>query len=318
LTVFATIPLLIWIYLFFFRGEYWRVSKHLRLGRAPANSSARVVAIIPARNEADVIARSITSLLSQSHPVTVVLVDDGSSDGTGQIARRTAEDLGLADRLTVRTGEPLPSGWSGKLWALTQGVEFAKALRPDYLLFTDADIEHEPANVQALIRVAENGAFDLASWMVKLECRTFAEQALIPAFVYFFFQLYPPAWIQSSRRLTAGAAGGCILLRPEALARSGNLEAMRNAVIDDCALAAQVKRSGGRVYLGLTRSARSIRSYHSFEEVINMIARTAFNQLRHSVLLLLATVAGLLVTYLLPPILSLAFSGSARFLGLTA
>ncbi|MBV8833307.1 MAG: glycosyltransferase [Acidobacteriaceae bacterium] len=314
----AAAPLLIWIYLFLFRGGYWRVARHLRSSRTLADRTARVVAIVPARNEAEVIARSISSLLRQSHPVTVILVDDNSDDGTAEAARTAAANLGLLDRLTILAGKQLQPGWSGKLWALSQGVEFAEALSPDYLLFTDADIEHDSTNIQELLQVAESGPFDLSSLMVQLECRTLPEKTLIPAFVYFFFQLYPPAWIKSPNHATAGAAGGCILLRPEALARSGGLKAIRNTVIDDCALAAQVKRSGRKVWLGLTRSASSMRSYGSFEELMNMIARTAFHQLRHSVVLLAVTTAGLIVTYILPPVLTFSTSGPSRLFGVTS
>jgi len=183
---------------------------------------------------------------------------------------------------------------------------------------TDADIAHASGNVQQLLAIAQSGGFDLVSLMVKLECRTAAERALIPAFVYFFFQLYPPAWIESSRHATAGAAGGCILIRPEALALSGGFESIRNAVIDDCALAQQVKSNGCRLWLGLTESAWSMRGYGSFKQVRDMIARTAFNQLRHSGLLLAATLGGILVVYVLPPVLALTLRGIPAVLGLAA
>ncbi len=318
MTLVAALTFGIWIYLFFFRGGYWRVSKNLGPAQTLRNSSARVIAVVPARDEADVIGRCVTSLLRQSHPLQVVVVDDGSTDRTAEVARSGAEAAGAGNRLTVLRGEPLPAEWSGKLWALSQGLKFAERSKPDYLLFTDADIEHSSINVQQLLTIAENGGYDLASFMVKLECRTIAERALIPAFVYFFFQLYPPGWIRSRDHATAGAAGGCILLRPEALARSGGIESMRNAVIDDCTLAAQVKRAGGKVWLGLTQSAQSTRSYGSFREVMDMIARTAFNQLQHSGILLAATLAVLIVTYVCPPLLALALGGWPKLLAFGA
>jgi hopene-associated glycosyltransferase HpnB len=184
--------------------------------------------------------------------------------------------------------------------AVAQGVEQAVAMNPDYLLLTDADIHHDLRNVSRLIAIAEQGDFDLVSLMVKLESRSLAERALIPAFVFFFFLLYPPAWIGNSRRKTAGAAGGCMLVRPERLRRAGGIAAIRSEIIDDCALALIIKRSGGRVWLGLAEHTRSTRSYKSFGEIERMISRTAFNQLNHSVLLLAGTLTGLAITYLLP------------------
>ena len=194
----------------------------------------------------------------------------------------------------------MPPGWSGKLWAVQQGIEQALQLQPKFLLLTDADIQHSPENVATLVAIAERGGYDLASFMVKLHCRSVAEKLLIPAFVFFFFLLYPPEWIRDPQRKTAGAAGGCMLIRPAALARAGGIAAIRHEIIDDCALAAAVKRSGGKVWLGVTQETRSLRAYGSFSEIERMIARTAFNQLRHSTWLLAAALAGLLLTYVLP------------------
>ncbi|MGA8029843.1 MAG: glycosyltransferase [Bryobacteraceae bacterium] len=294
LTFVSEIPLLIWIYLLKGRGDFWRVSRLLsRL--APSLSGKRIIAIIPARNEAAIIGQAVTSLLKQN--VEVIVVDDDSSDGTTEAAR-VAED-----NLTILPGQPLPPGWTGKLWALSQGVAHADTLAPDYLLFTDADIRHGPNSVAELVSIAESRVFDLASYMVKLTCATPAEKALIPAFVFFFLTLYPPRWIAFERSKTAAAAGGCILIRPEALRKIGGLAAIRSEIIDDCALARAVKRSGGRIWMGLTASTRSIRSYGSFAEIGRMISRTAFSQLRHSPLVLVATLLALFITYLLPPIL---------------
>jgi hopene-associated glycosyltransferase HpnB len=266
--------------------------------------------VIPARNEADVIGRSIASLLQQQcvDALHIFVVDDHSSDGTADIVRLTAANSALADRVTVIKGRPLPPGWSGKLWAVEQGIQQAATLAPDFFLLTDADIEHAPDNIARLVAIANDGSYDLASFMVKLHCRSLAEKLLIPAFVFFFLLLYPPRWIRDPRRKTAGAAGGCILIRPGALARAGGIEAIRHEIIDDCALARAVKQTGGRVWLGMTADTHSLRAYDSFGEIEHMIARTAFNQLRHSVWLLLATVVAMLIAFVLP--LALLFSGS--------
>jgi len=196
------------------------------------------------------------------------------------------------------------------LWAVQQGVEQALAVEPDFLLLTDADIEHDSHNVASLIGIARDGSYDIVSYMVKLHCRSLAEKLLIPAFVFFFFLLYPPQWIRDSRRKTAGAAGGCLLIRPAALERIGGIEAIRGEIIDDCALARAVKSTGGKVWLGATAATHSVRPYDSFAEIEKMIARTAFNQLRHSFWLLLGTIVGMLLIYLLP--LAMMISGSAK------
>jgi hopene-associated glycosyltransferase HpnB len=215
--------------------------------------------------------------------------------------------------VTVINGQPLKPGWTGKLWALSQGVESALNFEPDYLLFTDADILHDSQNLRRLVGIAEAQDYSLVSFMVKLSCSTFAERLLIPAFVFFFFQLYPPSWIRSDRKKTAGAAGGCVLIRPEALHAIGGVGSIRGEVIDDCALAGAVKQSGRRIWLGLTPSTRSTRVYESFSEIGTMIARTAFNQLRHSSVLLAGTILGLALTFLLP--IGLLFSRSIPLAG---
>lgn len=263
------------------------------------------MALVPARDEAEVISETVRTLLRQdlSCPLRIVLIDDNSSDDTSGIAKTTAEEMGAGHLLTVIEGQPLAPGWTGKLWALSQGAAFAETLQPDYLLLTDADIRHAPHSVRSLMAIAEQRSCDLASYMVKLATDTTAESILIPAFVYFFLQLYPPKWIASKRMRTAGAAGGCMLIRPEALARIGGIAAIRHAVIDDCTLAKAVKRSGGTLWLGLTDTAESLRSYGGFAGVGRMISRSAFSQLRHSTLLLVLTVAGLFVTYPLGPLL---------------
>lgn len=303
---------LIWACLLLARGGFWRVSP---AGTAPATGAPVIAVIIPARNEVDVIARSVGSLLNQSFAgqVHIFLVDDASTDATAHVAREAA---GNTAALTVIPGAPLPPGWTGKLWAMQQGMDAARALHPAFLLLTDADIRHAPENLATLVALAERGGYDLTSFMAKLRCQTLAEKLLIPAFVFFFFKLYPPAWIADPQHQTAGAAGGCILLRPEALARAGGLQAIRGEIIDDCALAGIVKRSGGKVWLGLATSASSLRPYGSFRGIGRMIARSAFNQLHHSALLLIAAFAWLAITYLLP--VALVFSGRLLLMALGA
>ena len=309
--------MLAWLYLLLARGGFWRVSGQLAQLPADHDLARHVVAVIPARNEAGVIGDAVKSLLQQDFggSMHVIVVDDGSTDGTDGAAIQAAASIGALRQLSVISGAPLPPGWSGKVWAMSQGVSFAAALAPDYLLFTDADIHHAPENIAALVTTAEAHNRDLVSFMVKLRQDTLAEKALIPAFVFFFLMLYPPAWIARADRRIAGAAGGCILIRPAALESIGGLPAIRSQIIDDCALARAVKHAGGSIWLGLTRSARSTRSYGSFTEIGRMISRTAFNQLRHSYMLLAATIAGLMLSYLLPPLLLLSGRPVAIALG---
>jgi hopene-associated glycosyltransferase HpnB len=246
------------------------------------------------------------------------------------VARRAAERAGKADALIVVPGEALPAGWTGKVWSMHRGIEYARArgINPTWILLTDADVLHGPQTVTTLGVIASQnhasrdpasqGQYDLVSFMVKLRCESLAEKLLIPAFVYFFFMLYPPAWIRNPRRATAGAAGGCMLVRAETLERAGGLEAIRGAVIDDCALAALLKKNGGRLWLGLTDQSQSLRRYESFSHVEQMISRTAFNQLKHSSWLLLGTIAAMVITYLAPALLLLSGSRSAILLGAAA
>ncbi len=313
--ILGLLSLLTWLYLLLGRGNFWRMST---APCAAAASAARVVAIIPARDEADLIGDTVRSLLQQTHvlPLQIIVVDDASTDGTAGAAAGAASAINASGRLTVVRGTALPGGWSGKLWAMSQGVKAAAPLQADYLLFTDADIHHEADAVAAMVARAESDRLDLLSCMVELRAQTLAEKLLVPAFVFFFFMLYPPNWIASSRARTAGAAGGCMLMRPRALAAMGGLEAIRSALIDDCALARAAKHSGARIWLGLTRRSRSTRPYGSFGAVGRMISRTAFNQLRHSYLLLGATLAGLCLTYLVPP--ALLFSRHPTLIALGA
>jgi hopene-associated glycosyltransferase HpnB len=306
-TLLGVLSLVIWLYLLFFHGRFWRLGPILAPAPAPGGPLVRVAAVIPARDEAAVVGQSVTALLSQAggHSLHIFLVDDSSSDDTAGLARQAAKTAGKPESLTVIEGRALEPGWSGKLWAVEQGLEPARQFDPEFLLLTDADIAHAPESVATLVAIARRGGYDLVSLMVKLHCGTFAERALIPAFVFFFLQLYPPAWIANPRRKMAGAAGGSILIRPEALELAGGIEAIRGEVIDDCALARRVKRTGGRIWLGLTATTRSIRPYRTFSEIGKMISRGAFNQLRHSGAMLLLALVGLTVTYVVPPALTI-------------
>jgi hopene-associated glycosyltransferase HpnB len=298
----GTLSLAVWIYLLTARGGFWKV---WRLGapERPLDSVRGPVAVvIPARDEAEFISSTVQSLLEQRsvEPLHIFVVDDHSSDRTAESALRAADDINHAAWVSVISGRELPSGWTGKLWAMRQGIDAAMKLDPMYLLLTDADIRHSPDNVATLAGIAEAGNYDLVSFMVKLQCNSIAERLLIPPFVFFFFLLYPPAWIRDPRRSMAGAAGGCMLIRPEALCTAGGIAAIRNQIIDDCAMAKAVKQSGGRVWLGVSADTSSQRAYGSFAEIEKMIARTAFNQLQHSGPLLAGAIVGLVITYLLP------------------
>jgi len=303
----AAASLTIWLYLFLGRGRFWLLRDAPTKPCLPATPPA-IVAVIPARNEVESVGSAIGSLAAQAYTgeFHIVLVDDGSSDGTAEAARAAATSALLT---VIDAGEP-PPGWTGKLWAVAQGVSAAARRRPEFLLLTDADIAHAPGSLAGLVARAESGGYDIASYMATLACESLAERALTPAFVFFFFMLYPPNWIRDPGRATAGAAGGCLLVRREALERIGGIAAIRGELIDDCALAAAIKRTGGRVWLGTSAATRSLRRYGSFAEIGRMIARSAFTQLRHSTALLAGTMAGMALVYVAPPALALAFPGS--------
>lgn len=310
------LSLLVWLYLLAGRSRFWRVQLQAPTALLPLSSQPRVAIIVPARNEADVIAAPIQSLLQQDYPGAfhIYVVDDHSTDGTAQAVRDAAQDH--PEAVTLLSSAPLPPGWTGKMWGLAQGVQRASEFSPDYFLFTDADIVQQPSGLSSLVKLAQGLDRDLVSMMVKLRCESLAERVLIPAFVFFFFMLYPPERVNSTKHKTAGAAGGDILVRAEALARIGGIAAIRHELIDDCALAREVKRQGS-VWLGLTEDARSIRPYGTFAVIGRMISRNAFYQLQHSMWLLIGTLVGLAVTYVIPPIL-LFFGGWAALLGGTA
>ncbi|HTZ35962.1 MAG TPA: glycosyltransferase [Stellaceae bacterium] len=295
----------LWFYLIAFRGAFWRVEPADR-GAAAAPPRA-IVAVIPARDEADVIGAAVGSLLAQDYQgrLDIVVVDDHSSDGTAAIARAAATAAGAGDRVKVIAAPPMPRGWTGKLWAMRQGTALAAELRPDYLLLTDADIVHAADNLRCLVARAESGGYDLVSLMVRLHCHGFWERLLVPAFVFFFFKLYPPRWVADSAHRIAAAAGGCMLLRSATFARVGGVESIRGEIIDDCALARRVK-AVGRVWLGLAEATRSVRPYGSWRPLWDMIARCAFAQLRYSPALLAAMLLMMALIYLAPPLLVLA------------
>jgi hopene-associated glycosyltransferase HpnB len=279
----------------------------------------RVLVVVPARNEAETIGRSMESLVAQDYSgeFPIIIVDDHSEDQTGTLASAAAR-LAHAGKVAVLQAAPLQPGWTGKLWALQQGVHQAARISPDYFWFTDADIVHAPDTLRRLVARAERDRLDLASLMVLLQGKTIPERLLIPAFLYFFLMLYPPKWIADAKSKTAGAAGGCILLRNEALKRIGGISAIRAEVIDDCALARAVKRGDGAIWMGLTRKSVSLRSYETFGEVRDLIARTAFTQLGYSGLLLVGTVLGMLLTYLVPFVLTFAMQPVVWRLSLAA
>jgi len=301
-----------------------------------------VAIVVPARDEAGVIVATIRSLLAQDYAgrFQVILVDDASTDRTGALARglqgpgalgpgqqdpsapaRALPDSGALGRsqqrqpLRVLNGTPPPAGWSGKLWAVAQGI--AEAGDAEMLLLTDADIVHDPRHLSALVARGERDGLDLVSAMVALACNGTAEHALVPAFVYFFQLLYPFAWVNDPLRATAAAAGGTMLIRRRALDRIGGIAAVRAALIDDVALARAVKR-GGRIWLGHSELARSVRPYPGFAEIWRMVARTAYVQLRYSPLLLAATTLGMALTFVMPPAAASFGHGAARVLGVLA
>jgi hopene-associated glycosyltransferase HpnB len=305
--VIASLSLCIWVYLFIGHGGFWR-SRPQSSPDTPGEFPD-IDIIVPARDEAETIGAAISSLLAQNYAgrFRVILVDDNSTDDTAALA-------GAAQNLQVIRLHAKPAGWSGKLWALSQGVAAGRA---PVLLFTDADIVHDPRHLSSLVAHMLRARLDLVSEMVRLNCTSIAERALVPAFVYFFQMLYPFAKVNSPRSPVAAAAGGTVLIRREALERIGGVEAIRDALIDDVALAKAVKRAGP-IFLAHSTLAASVRRYPAFVDIWRMISRTAFTQLRHSAWLLCLTVIGLTLVWLVPP-WELAFgTGWHRLAGLAA
>ena len=301
------LSLFIWLFLILFWGQFWQINHQLEATPdkdIDNNTLPTVCVIIPARNEADVIPISLRSLLLQDYPgkFTILLVDDQSSDGTANFAQGVAHALDKTQQLQIISSPPLPPGWTGKLWAMEQGIQTASQLKPDYFLLTDADIEHHPSNLRRLVAKAEAQKLDLVSIMVRLRCQSFWEQLLIPAFVFFFQKLYPFSWVNNPKKAIAAAAGGCILIQQQALNRIGGLQIIRQALIDDCSLAKAVKSTNGKIWLGLSTLTYSLRPYDSLKTIWDMVARSAYTQLNYSPLLLVSSLLGMTLVYIVPPL----------------
>jgi hopene-associated glycosyltransferase HpnB len=303
--VLGFVPLIAWLYLVFGRGFFWLTRERDDKDAPEPTTWPSVVAVVPARNEADVIARTVGSLMAQSYPgdFRVIVIDDQSGDGTGSTARA----LGCE----VITGAARPPGWTGKLWAVSQGI--AAAGMPDYLWLTDADIAHAPDNLAKLVARAQAGGLVLTSLMAKLHCRSVAEKLLIPAFVFFFDMLFPFGWVNGKGK-TAAAAGGCMLVKREALERAGGIGVIRGEIIDDCAMGRTMKRQGP-IWLGLTDRATSVRPYEGFGEIRRMVARSAYAQLSYSPLQLLGTVIAMVLIYFAAPFVAIFARGPAEAAG---
>ncbi len=322
LAIAALAALCAWLWLLLGRGGFWRADQFLdEDAPAPAGGWPGVVAVIPARDEADTINQAVRSLLDQDYPgrLEVVVVDDNSADGTAAAARAAA--AGDAARLHIVTGRKLAKGWTGKMWAVHQGCARAADIAPDavFVLLCDADVAHGRGVLRRLVATAQAGGLDLVSLMVRLRTVHFWEKLLVPAFVFFFQKLYPFPRVNDPRNRAAAAAGGCMLVRRSALARIGGIGAIRDHVIDDCALAAAIK-PGGPVWLGLARDSRSLRAYDGLGGIWHMVARTAFVQLQGSAWLLIGAVAGMALLYLAPPLGLVAglFGGDAPAVALGA
>ena len=311
LPLLAWLSLLVWLVLLLGRGRFWRMDVELPArDEAPPGGWPEVTAVVPARDEAGILPATLPSLLAQEYPgvFSVVLVDDASSDGTGEVAARLAAEAERAGHevpLRVLRGSGPPPGWAGKVAAMDRGLGDAGP-GARYVLFTDSDIAHPPQSVRLLVGHAEAERLDLVSLMARLSTDSPAERMIVPAFVFSFFQLYPPAWVGKASARTAAAAGGCMLVRRETLERAGSLAGIADARIDDVALGTLLKRAGGRTWLGVTRTVRSLRPYPRLADLWDMIARSAYTQLRYSPWLLLGTLIGLVLTYAVPPVLGIA------------
>ena len=300
----VSLSLFIWLFLLFFWGDFWRSNQYVNENYPKLESYPKVWAIVPARDEAEAIAQSLSSLLNQKYlgNFNIALVDDNSSDRTSEVARETASQLGKTEQLKIISGKPLVPEWKGKLWAMKQGIDYAKQHSPDYFLFTDADIYHHPENLIQLVTKAETENLDLVSLMVLLRCSSLWEKLLIPAFVFFFQKLYPFPWVNNPQKSIAAAAGGCILISSKSLREIGGIAAIKDALIDDCSLAKAIKKQNKNIWIGLTKKTISLRSYNNLINIWNTIARTAFTQLNYSCLLLILTLIGMFIVYMVAPI----------------
>jgi hopene-associated glycosyltransferase HpnB len=309
--VLVSLSILIWLVLLLARGGFWLADQRIpAMPEAPAEWPD-VVAIIPARDEAETIGAALTSHAATTYPghFSIILVDDGSTDGTAGIARKFSTTSPRP--VHIHQAPPLPPGWTGKLWALETGILAAANLAPQagFILLTDADITHAPNTLTRLVGHAEGQGLALVSLMARLDARVFWGALLVPAFVFLFQKLYPFPWVNDPTRSTAGAAGGCILIRRDALAEIGGIAAIRGALIDDCTLAAKIKHGPPcrKIWLGLASGeVISLRDNRAFATIWRMVTRPAFTQLRHSTLLLIGSVLGLALTYLAGPLAVLA------------
>ncbi|WNJ98785.1 glycosyltransferase [Thalassospiraceae bacterium LMO-JJ14] len=296
----AALSLSIWVYLSLFHGRFWHSDQLLNINSVNIEKAPDVVCVIPARDEADSIGRTVRALLDQDYAgnFRIVVVDDNSTDGTADAAR-AALKAGESKRLNIIDGEPLAEGWVGKMWAVHQGI--AAAGDATYILLTDADIEHAPDSLSRLVGKAGDGQLGLVSLMVKLRSISAWEKFLIPAFVYFFQKLYPFPRVNDPEAPIAAAAGGCMLVHADTLKAAGGIAEIRDQLIDDCALARLIKRHRP-VWLGLAEETYSLRAYDDLPSIWNMVARSAYVQLKHNPLLLAGTLAGMGILYVMPPL----------------
>lgn len=308
LIVIASIGLAAWLYLLLFNGGFWLSSEREEAEQNKYPEPRvwpRVTAVIPARNEADMLPASLTSLVQQNYPgaFSIVLVDDQSTDGTADVARAIA--AASQREITIIGGTPLPPRWTGKVWAMHQGIAAASAgdAPPDYLLLTDADIGYRSDVLKSLVIGSTANGRAMTSVMAKLKCDSLAERWLVPAFIFFFEMLYPFRRVNRRGDRTAAAAGGCMLVDRTALERAGGIAAIRGALIDDCALGKLLKTQGP-IWLGLSDRVLSLRPYETFDDIRRMVARSAYAQLRYSPILLAGTVFAMLAIYVAPPVLA--------------
>lgn len=301
MTALACLSLAVWLYLALLHSRFWFADQRITSISVKNKNIPSVVAVIPARDEADGIGRTVRSLLDQDYAgaFSIVVVDDNSTDGTADAAGAVLRDAAERARLKIVAGAPLPAGWVGKMWAVSQGV--ALAGNPDYLLLTDADIVHAPDALSGLVAKAEADGLGLVSLMVRLNCTAPWEKLLIPAFVYFFQKLYPFPRVNDSQSRVAAAAGGCMLVHRHTLIEAGGIESIRDALIDDCALARRIKPHRP-IWLGLTEATTSLRVYDGLAPIWRMVARSAYVQLDHRPIALIGTVFGMLLLYVLPPL----------------